>query len=281
MSSTSDIKGKRPMGPLTISKPSPKKTKQGSPDVLFMAINHAYYFQYQLESPATLGTDKYKMQSNHDTDPHNPLPGGRCGALVNLPIGCFSNLPSDFRAFGNGILNNTQPGFPNNGLNCDNLDPPLIWADTLRSTYNHPAKNCFPVSERKHVTIISSMLPYSPTYREYLINDIRKNIPGIHIDNQIAYRPFCVHIQDSTEITNGYIVTNPSGNNWADIAFLTPTLMANDLLEIGVDNESNCFLVLPDKEAYDKFVRILTYLRIDYALNAHLNSQENSTQDNE
>jgi hypothetical protein len=36
---------------------------------------------------------------------HKPLKNGRCGAMVNLPVGCFSNIPPDYSAFGNNALN--------------------------------------------------------------------------------------------------------------------------------------------------------------------------------
>ncbi len=104
------------------------------------------------------------MQLNKEEDEQNPLKNGRCGAMVNLPVACFSNRPPDYSAFGNNALTTTQPGFPNKGYRCDNQDPPLVWIDSLRSTYNHPAKDCFSTSESKHVTIISSMLPYSLSY---------------------------------------------------------------------------------------------------------------------
>jgi hypothetical protein len=45
----------------------------------------------------------------------NPLKNGRCGAMVNLTVGCFSNLPLDYSSFGNNALNTTQPYFPNKG----------------------------------------------------------------------------------------------------------------------------------------------------------------------
>jgi len=53
---------------------------------------------------------------------------------------------------------------------------------------------------------------------------------------------------------------NPRGEIWADMAFLAPTLCANNLEEIGVDSEENCLLILPNVEAHDTFVRIITYL---------------------
>ena len=108
----------------------------------------------------TLCTCKYKMQFNKQEDKHFPLEKGRCEAMVNSPIGCFSNLPYNFSAFGNNALNNAQSSFRSKGYICDNQDPPLIWMVSLRSTFNHPAKYCFPNSEARQVTIISSMLPY-------------------------------------------------------------------------------------------------------------------------
>jgi hypothetical protein len=101
------------------------------------------------------------MHLNKKEDEHNPNKNGRCGAMVNLPVGCFSKLPPDYSAFGNNALNTAQPGSPNKGYRCDNQDSPLVWIDSSRSTYNHPAKNCFPTNESKRVTIINSMLPYS------------------------------------------------------------------------------------------------------------------------
>jgi Icc-related predicted phosphoesterase len=52
------------------------------------------------------------------------------------------------------------------------------------------------------------------------------NIPHIH---------FCIDIQKSTDNIGSYIVVNPSEENWVDIAFLAPTLCANNLLEIAVN----------------------------------------------
>ncbi len=200
--------------------------------------------------------------------------------MANLPDGCFSNLPPNYSAFGNNALNTAQLGFPSKGYRCDNQDPPLVWIDSLRSTYNHPAKDCFPISESKHVTIISNMLPYSLNYRNNLIDDIRSNLPNIHINMNIPYIHFCIDIQKSTNNLGSYIVANPSGENWVDIAFLAPTLCANNLLEIGVDFEENCFLTLPDVDAYDEFARILQFLQIDHTLDIHLkpSSNENSTE---
>jgi hypothetical protein len=86
------------------------------------------------------------MQFNKSDDTHNPLERGRCDAMVYLHVGSFSNLPPDFSAFGNNALNTAQPGFSNKGYRCDNEDPPLIWIDSLRSTYNHLAKDCFPIN---------------------------------------------------------------------------------------------------------------------------------------
>ena len=65
----------------------------------------------------------------------------------------------------------------------------------------------------------------------------------------------CFDVQNSTN-------NIPSGQNWADIAFLAPTLSANNLLEIGVDSKENCFLTLPDIYAYDKFARMLKLITI-------------------
>ena len=112
-----------------------------------------------------------------------------------------------------------------------------MWIESLRSTYNHPAKDCFPTNESKHVTIISNMLPYSLSYKNYLIDDIRSDLPNIHINMNIPHIHFCIDIQKSTDSIGPYIVVNPSGQNWADIAFLAPTLCANNLLEIGIDSE--------------------------------------------
>jgi hypothetical protein len=279
MNLNNDDKGKRPMGSMIINKVSPrKKAKAESSNVMFVAVDHTYYFRGEQGYPATFGALKYKMQLNKSDDLHHPLTPGRCGAMVNLLIGCFSDLPKKNSAFGNAALNDAQPGFPNKGYGCDKLDPPLRWVDTLRSTYNHPAKHCFPESERMKVTIISSMLPYSSTYRNYLMNDIRKNFPHIHIDDNIQTKAFCVDVQQPPDLAETYIVMNPSGENWAELAFLAPTLYVNDLLEIGTDAESNCFLTFSNKEAYIKFSRILAYLGIDNTLNAHLLeiSQENS-----
>ena len=91
---------------------------------------------------------------------------------------------------------------------------------------------------------------------------------------------FCIDIQKSTENIGSYIVVNPSGENWPDIAFLAPTLCANNLLEIRVDYEENCFLTLPDEDAYNKFSRILQFLQIDHTLDIHLKlvSNENSSE---
>ena len=124
------------------------------------------------------------------------------------------------------------------------------------------------------------MLPYSSSYRNYLIEDIRSNLPNIHININIPHINTCFDIQKSTENIGSYIVVNPSGENWPDIAFLAPTLCANNLLEFGVDSEENCFLTLPDVDAYDKFSRILHFLQIDHTLDIHLEplSNENSSE---
>jgi len=111
--------------------------------------------------------------------------------------------------------------------------------------------------------------PYSSSYRNYLIDDIRSNIPNIHISINIPHIHFCFDIQNSTYNIGSYILVNPSGHNCADIAFLAPKLCANNLLEIGVDSEGNYFLTLPDVDAYDKFARILQFLQIDHTLDIH------------
>ena len=105
------------------------------------------------------------------------------------------------------------------------------------------------------------MLPYSSSYRNYPIEDIRSNLSNIHININIPHIYFCFDIQKSTDNIGSYIVVNPSGQSWADIPFLAPTLCANNLLEIGVDSEENCFLTLPYVDAYDKFARILQLLQ--------------------
>ncbi len=121
------------------------------------------------------------------------------------------------------------------------------------------------------------MLPYSSNYRNYLIEDIRSNLPNIHIKINIPQINFCFDIQKSSDIIGSYIVVNPSGQNWADIAFLAPTLCANKLLEIVVDSERNCFLTLPDVDAYDKFARILLFLQMGHTLDVPLKT---SSKDN-
>jgi hypothetical protein len=126
-------------------------------------------------------------------------------------VGCFSNLPPDYSAFGDNALNTAQLVFSNKGYRCDNQDPPFIWIDSLRSTYNYPAKDRFPTSESKHVTIISSMLPCSSSFRNYLIDDIRSNLPKIHININIPHIYFCFDIQKSTDNIGLCIVVNPSG----------------------------------------------------------------------
>ena len=165
--------------------------------------------------------------------------------MVNFLVGCFTNLSPDFSAFGNNTMITTQPVFLNKGYRCDNKDPPLIWIDSLRSSYNHLAKDCFPISESKHATILNNIVPSSSSYREYLIKDIRSNIPNININVNIPRIDFRFHFQNSKYYIGSYIVVNPSGPNWANIAFIAPTLHANNLLEIGVDSEENCILILP------------------------------------
>ena len=120
-----------------------KKKKLGSPDIIFTTSNHTCYFRGPQCCLDGLGTEKYKMHLNKKEDEHNPLKNGWCGAMVNLPVGYFSNLPPDYSAFGNNALNTSQSGCPNKGYRCDNHDSPLTWIDSLRSTYNHPAKDFF------------------------------------------------------------------------------------------------------------------------------------------
>ncbi len=131
--------------------------------------------------------------------------------MINFPVGCFSHLPLDYSTFGSNAFNTAQPGFPNKGYKCDNQNPPLVWIDSLRSTYHNLAKDCFPICEYKYVTIISSMLPYSSSYRNYLNEDIRSNLSNIHINMHIPHINFCFDIQKSTDNIGSYIVVNPSG----------------------------------------------------------------------
>jgi len=65
---------------------------------------------------------------------------------------------------------------------------------------------------------------------------------------------------------------NPSGENWADLAYLATIYHANNLLEIGVDFEETCFFILPNVESHDTFVRIINYLKIYQSLDIHLSS---------
>jgi hypothetical protein len=90
---------------------------------------------------------------------------------------------------------------------------------------------------------------------------------------------FCFDIQKSIDNIGSYIVFNPSGKTWVDIAFLALTLCANNLLGIGVNSKENCFLTLPDIDVYDKFARILQFFQLDQTLDIHLKppSKENST----
>jgi hypothetical protein len=41
------------------------------------------------------------------------------------------------------------------------------------------------------------------------------------------------------------------------------------LLELGVDSKGNFVLILPNIEAYDNFIRIIIFLRIDHTLDIH------------
>jgi hypothetical protein len=73
------------------------------------------------------------------------------------------------------------------------------------------------------------MLPYYSSNKDYLIKDIRSTTTNIHITINIPNVDFAFHVQRSTNSIGSYIVMNPSGENWADIAFLAPTLHANKL----------------------------------------------------
>ena len=75
MSTIKDDKNKKPnKGPLVITKQSPKKAKLGSPGVLFITINHTYYFRGPQCCPYVLGTDeKYKIHLKKKEDEHNTL----------------------------------------------------------------------------------------------------------------------------------------------------------------------------------------------------------------
>ena len=124
------------------------------------------------------------------------------------------------------------------------------------------------------------MLPYSSSYKKYLIEDIRSNLANIHININIPHIDFRFDVQRSTDNIGSYIVVNPSEQNWADIAFLAPTLCANNWLQIEVDSEENRFFYLPGIDAYGKFARIFQFLQIDHTLDIHLKppSKENSTE---
>jgi hypothetical protein len=63
-----------------------------------------------------------------------------------------------------------------------------------------------------------------------------------------------------------------------DVAFIAPTLHANNLLEIDFDSEESCFIILPNIEAYDKFVCTINFLETNHTLDIHLRpiSHENS-----
>ena len=60
-------------------------------------------------------------------------------------------------------------------------------------------------------------------------------------------------------------------------------LHSNNLLKIGLDIEEDCCLILPDIEAYNKFVWLLDFLQIDHTLEVYLKkeSHENSQTDND
>jgi hypothetical protein len=93
MSTIKDDQNKKLEGTLVITKLSPKKAKMGSPDVIFTMINHTYYFRGPQCCPDVFGAEKYKIHLIKKEDKHNLLKNGRCGAMVILPDGCFSNLP--------------------------------------------------------------------------------------------------------------------------------------------------------------------------------------------
>ena len=149
---------------LSISNQTPKNRL---PYTTFTTINHTYYFRGPQGCPYVLETKKIQHAVKQERR-HNPLGKGGCDAMVNLPVGCFSNLPPDFSAFGNNALNTSQPGFPNKGYRCDNEHQPLIWIDSLCLTYNHHAKESFFINESKHIAIMNRMLSYPLSCREYL-----------------------------------------------------------------------------------------------------------------
>ncbi len=100
------IKNKRPED-LLLSLSSHLK-KFGSPDVMFTTtINRTYYFRRPQGCPQSFGHTKIQMQLNKKEEEHNPQENGRCGAMVNLPVGCFSNVPPYFSTFGKTALNTT------------------------------------------------------------------------------------------------------------------------------------------------------------------------------
>ena len=102
--------------------------------------------------------------------------------------------------------------------------------DSFRSTFNHLAKHYFPNSEARHVTIISSILPYSSSCRDYLIKDIRSNIPNIHTNINVPDIDFTFHVHRSKHPIGSYNWHEPKRNNWTDMAFLAPTLHTDNLL---------------------------------------------------
>ena len=130
MSTIKDDKNKMPKEPLVITKQSPKQAKLGLSDIIFTTINESHIlFSGTTRLSICFGHRKIQNAVKQKADEHNPLNNGRCGAMVNLPVGCFSKLPLDYLAFGKNAVNKTQPGSPNKGYRCDNQDPPLIWID--------------------------------------------------------------------------------------------------------------------------------------------------------
>jgi hypothetical protein len=78
--------------------------------------------------------------------------------------------------------------------------------DSLRSTFNYQGKHCFLNSKAIHVTTFRRILPYSSSYKEHLIIDIRSNIPNVHTNINIPNIDFAIHAQISTNSIGSYIV---------------------------------------------------------------------------
>jgi hypothetical protein len=93
MSTIKDDK-KKSKGPLVITKQSPKKQNlDRRTSNSQQSITHIIFGEC---CPDVLDTEKYKMQLNKKEDEHDPLKNGRCGVMITLPLGFFSNLPPDF-----------------------------------------------------------------------------------------------------------------------------------------------------------------------------------------